>query len=65
MCRRAEAAEQLASAASPVILTSTHSEQEFADMITECPALGFVSKIDFSPQAIRHLLIDPASQPER
>jgi CheY-like chemotaxis protein len=59
-----ELAEQLASVASPVILTSTNSAQEFADMITESAALGFVSKFDLSPSAIRHLLIDSAAQPE-
>ena len=58
-----ELAEQLASTASPVILTSTHSEQEFADMIEESAALGFVAKVELSPEAIRHL-IDSTAQPE-
>ena len=53
-----ELAEQLAPVASPVILTSTHSEQEFADMIEESAALGFVSKVELSPKAVRHLLDD-------
>jgi DNA-binding NarL/FixJ family response regulator len=53
-----ELAEQLAdgSASSPVILTSTHSVQEFADMIAASPALGFVPKVALSPEAIRELL---------
>lgn len=50
--------------ASPVILTSTHSEQEFADMITESAALGFVPKAELSSEAIRRLLTDSAAQPE-
>ena len=51
-------AEQLAggSDASPVILTSTHSEQDLADMITTSSALGFVSKVALSPDAIRDIL---------
>ena len=51
-------AEQLAdgSDASPVILTSTHSEQDLADMIATSPALGFVSKVALSPDAIRDIL---------
>ena len=51
-------AEQLAdgSITSPVILTSTHSEQEFADMIAASAALGFVAKAALSPDAIRDLL---------
>lgn len=51
-------AEQLAggSITSPVILTSTHSEQEFADMIAASAALGFVPKAALSPDAIRNLL---------
>ena len=53
-----ELAEQLAGGpvSSPVILTSTHSEQEFADMIAISPALGFVAKVDLSPDAMRRLL---------
>jgi DNA-binding NarL/FixJ family response regulator len=57
-------AEQLVSIASPVILTSTHSEQEFADMITESSALGFVPKVELSPEAIRRVFTDSATQPE-
>lgn len=51
-------AEQLAGGpASPsVILTSTHSEQEFADMIAVSAAIGFVPKVELSPEAMRRLL---------
>jgi DNA-binding NarL/FixJ family response regulator len=51
-------AEQLASGpmSSRVILTSTHSELEFADMIAASPALGFVPKVELSADAVRRLL---------
>jgi CheY-like chemotaxis protein len=40
----------------PVILISTHAEQDFADMIAVSPAVGFVSKLALSSGAIRDLL---------
>lgn len=40
----------------PVILTSTHDEQDFADLIAASPALGFVPKLALSPGAVRQLL---------
>ncbi|MEU7768406.1 response regulator transcription factor [Nocardia sp. NPDC049190] len=43
-------------APSPVILTSTHAEQEFADLIVKSPAVGFLSKFAVSSGAIRELL---------
>jgi DNA-binding NarL/FixJ family response regulator len=46
------------SPAPPVILISTHSEQDFADMIAASPALGFLSKFALSPGAIRDLLAE-------
>ena len=39
-----------------VILISTHSEADFADLIAESPAVGFLSKSDLSADAIRELL---------
>ena len=53
-----ELAEQLVggTVASPVILISAQSEQDFADMIAASPALGFVAKVALSPDAIRDLL---------
>ena len=59
-------AEQLATGAvsSPVILTSTHSEQEFAEMIAASSALGFVPKVELSPDAIRRLLNDRSARAE-
>ncbi|MCV7127961.1 MULTISPECIES: response regulator [Mycolicibacterium] len=40
----------------PVILTSTHDEQDFADLIAASPALGFLPKLTLSPAAVRKLL---------
>jgi DNA-binding NarL/FixJ family response regulator len=41
---------------SPVIMISTHTEQDFADIIATSPAIGFLSKIALTPDAIRHLV---------
>ena len=51
-------AEQLADGVpvSSVILTSTHSEQDFADLIAASPALGFVPKVELSAEAVLRLL---------
>jgi DNA-binding NarL/FixJ family response regulator len=38
---------------SPVILISTHAEQDFADMIAASPALGFLCKSALTSWAIR------------
>jgi ActR/RegA family two-component response regulator len=43
-------------ARSAVILTSTHDQQEFVEMIAASPAVGFLSKMAFSPRAIRDLV---------
>ena len=40
----------------PVILISTHVEQDYADMIAESPAIGFLPKISLSVSAIQELL---------
>ena len=40
----------------PVILISTHSEQDYADLISDSPALGFLSKTVISATTIRSLL---------
>ena len=39
-----------------VILISTHSEADFADLIAESPAIGFLSKSQLSATAIHELL---------
>jgi DNA-binding NarL/FixJ family response regulator len=55
----------------PVILISTHAEDDYLDLITASPALGFLSKSALSGHAIRDLLdsrgdgdrADPVSAP--
>ncbi|MGW0158013.1 response regulator [Mycobacterium sp. NPDC003323] len=49
-----DVADQLTGVA--VILTSTHDEQDFADLIVASPALGFLPKLTLSPDRIRDLL---------
>jgi CheY-like chemotaxis protein len=39
-----------------IILTSAHSEQDYADMIAASPAVGFLAKADLSSDAIYQLL---------
>jgi DNA-binding NarL/FixJ family response regulator len=39
-----------------VILVSTHAESDFADLIEETPAAGFVPKSELSAEAIRRLV---------
>ena len=47
----------------PVILISTHAEQDYAELIAASPAIGFLPKTALSADAIRGLLAgrDPAS----
>jgi len=40
----------------PVILISTHAQEDFADLIAESPAVGFIPKVTLSVAAIRELL---------
>jgi CheY-like chemotaxis protein len=40
----------------PVILISTYSERDFADLVAGCPAAGFLSKSDLSGSAILEIL---------
>lgn len=46
----------LTGAGSPIILISTHSEQDFSDLIAASPAVGFLPKFALSPDAIRRLV---------
>jgi DNA-binding NarL/FixJ family response regulator len=39
-----------------VILTSTHDEREYADLIAASPAVGFIAKTDLSAGTIRLIL---------
>ena len=40
----------------PVILISTHSEEDYVDLLADSPAVGFLSKAVLSAGAIRDLL---------
>jgi CheY-like chemotaxis protein len=42
----------------PVILISTHAEQDYAELIAASPAIGFLAKTALSADAIRGLLAD-------
>jgi DNA-binding NarL/FixJ family response regulator len=42
--------------AASLILISTHREEDFADLIAESPALGFIAKSDLSKHAIQQIL---------
>ena len=39
-----------------LILTSTHDEAEYADLIEASPAIGFLAKIDLSAARIRQMV---------
>ena len=43
----------------PVILISTHAEQDYAELIAASPAIGFLPKTALSADAIRDLLSGP------
>ena len=43
-------------APAPVILISTHAEQDYAELIGAGPAIGFLPKTALSADAIRQLL---------
>jgi len=45
----------------PVILISTHAEQDYAELIAASPAIGFLPKTALSGDAIRDLLAGHAS----
>jgi DNA-binding NarL/FixJ family response regulator len=50
-------AEDVNRAALPtMILISTHDESEYADLIEESPAVGFLTKTELSAAAIRRML---------
>jgi CheY-like chemotaxis protein len=48
--------DQASTAAAPVILISTHAEQDYAELIAASPAVGFLPKTALSADAIRRLL---------
>jgi CheY-like chemotaxis protein len=50
-----------------IILVSTHGEEEFEELITESPAVGFLAKSSLSAKAIDEMLTrkgDGFSQPQ-
>jgi DNA-binding NarL/FixJ family response regulator len=47
----------------PVILISSYAEEDYADLIADSPALGFLSKSELSAAAIRRLLDDRTDVP--
>jgi two-component system, NarL family, nitrate/nitrite response regulator NarL len=52
-----------AGAAAKLILISTHREDDFADLVSESAAVGFVSKSELSARAIEELLRSDGAQP--
>ena len=51
-----EIAQQLDGASPKMILISAHPEDEFAELIAESPALGFLTKSDLCPATVAGLL---------
>jgi DNA-binding NarL/FixJ family response regulator len=62
-----DAARQLAAAghvadgghAAAMIMISTHAEADYADLLAESPAIGFLAKARLSGRAVRQLLGQP------
>ena len=52
-------AERVASVGAKLVLISSHPEEQFADLIAESPALGFLSKEELSPRSLAELLQNP------
>ena len=46
-----------------VILISTHPEDDFAELVAESPAVGFIGKSDLSAASIAELLDDNRQRP--
>jgi two-component system nitrate/nitrite response regulator NarL len=57
-----ELAQAADDAPAQVILISTHPEEDFADLIAESPARGFIAKSHLSASAIRQILGDCADE---
>ena len=49
----------------PIVLISTYDESDFAELVAESPAVGFLSKADLSRQAIGALLDAPGATDSR
>jgi CheY-like chemotaxis protein len=48
--------ERQTSGGPAAILISTHAEEDFADMVTDCPAAAFLPKSELSADAIHRIL---------
>jgi DNA-binding NarL/FixJ family response regulator len=48
----------------PVIMISTHAEEDYADLIASSSAVGFLPKVDLSGNAIRDLLHPDTGLPQ-
>ncbi|TDO32526.1 response regulator receiver domain-containing protein [Paractinoplanes brasiliensis] len=46
-------------APTPVIMISTHAGDDYADLVDESPAIGFLSKLDLSGAAVKELVSGP------
>jgi DNA-binding NarL/FixJ family response regulator len=51
------------SSPTPVIIISTHAEDDYADLIAASPAIGFVPKVALSARAVRTLLTGGDADP--
>ena len=51
--------DQHANEVAPVILVSTHAEEDLADLIAESPAVGFLAKSELSAGAVGRILERP------
>lgn len=60
-----DAARRLAGNGQPaaLIMISTHAGEDYADLIAESPAAGFVAKADLSAAAIRRILVSRTDLP--
>jgi CheY-like chemotaxis protein len=56
---------QTSGAPPPMIMISTHAEEDYAELIAASPAVGFVPKTALSARAIRNLLGDVSETPGR
>jgi two-component system nitrate/nitrite response regulator NarL len=54
---------QIDGTAAKLVLISTHREEDFADLIAESPALGFIAKSHLSRRAIQQILEESPDQP--
>jgi DNA-binding NarL/FixJ family response regulator len=58
-----ELAQIAEDAPAQLILISTHPEEDFADLIAESPARGFIPKSQLSGPAIQEILGDSTGEP--